>query len=234
MVHRIVWRVACSDAVGFWAERLAGAGYDSAPAGKLALRFHDFEGLEHELLVADSADAPLIAYHPQIPPELALQGLYAVRAYTQEPGRSRAPLDTLSFAPSPTSADGYEVRGERRSGGYLYDSPSPARARQGAGTVHHVAWACRPEDQEAWQRLLSSVGAHPTPVINRHYFRSVYFREPSGVLFELATIGPGFTIDEPLETLGEKLSLPPPLEHLRAQIEPRLTPLRNPRDGSPR
>jgi glyoxalase family protein len=68
-------------------------------------------------------------------------------------------------------------------------------------------------------------------VIDRHYFRSVYFREPSGVLFEIATIGPGFTVDEPLEHLGEKLSLTPQFEHLRAQIEPTLKPLRNPRES---
>jgi glyoxalase family protein len=74
-----------------------------------------------------------------------------------------------------------------------------------------------------------AAGLHPTPVIDRFYFRSVYFREPSGVLFEIATLGPGFTIDEPLESLGEKISLPPFLEHLRAEVEPRLTPLRNPR-----
>ena len=73
--------------------------------------------------------------------------------------------------------------------------------------------------------------AHPTPVIDRFYFKSVYFREPSGVLFEIATIGPGFTVDEPAERLGEKLSLPPDYEHLRARIEPVLTPLPNPRES---
>jgi glyoxalase family protein len=88
-----------------------------------------------------------------------------------------------------------------------------------------------PGDHEEWQRLLVQAGARPTPVIDRHYFRSIYFREPSGVLFEIATIGPGFTVDEPLEHLGEKLSLTPQFEHLRDQIEPGLTPLRNPRDS---
>jgi glyoxalase family protein len=124
----------------------------------------------------------------------------------------------------------WEVRGERRGGLYLYDAPPLERGRQGAGTVHHVAWASHPEDQEVWQRRVAASGAEPTPVIDRYYFRSVYFREPSGVLFEIATIGPGFTVDEPLEQLGEKLSLTPQYEHLRDQIEPRLTPLRNPRD----
>jgi glyoxalase family protein len=78
---------------------------------------------------------------------------------------------------------------------------------------------------------VSEAGAHATPIIDRHYFYSVYFREPSGVLFEIATIGPGFTVDEPLEHLGEKLSLTPKYEHLRDQIEPKLTPLKNPRDA---
>jgi glyoxalase family protein len=77
--------------------------------------------------------------------------------------------------------------------------------------------------------LVAQGGARPTPVIDRFYFRSVYFREPSGVLFEIATLGPGFTVDEPLESLGEKLSLPPDFEHLRDQVEPALKPLRNPR-----
>ena len=75
----------------------------------------------------------------------------------------------------------------------------------------------------------SPAGAQPTPVIDRFYFRSIYFREPSGVLFEIATLGPGFTVDEPLEHLGEKLSLPPDYEHLRAEVEPNLRPVVNPR-----
>ena len=74
-------------------------------------------------------------------------------------------------------------------------------------------------------------GGRPTPVIDRFYFKSIYFREPSGVLFEIATIGPGFTTDEPLEPLGERLSLPPDFEHLREQVEPVLTPITNPRDS---
>jgi len=74
-------------------------------------------------------------------------------------------------------------------------------------------------------------GGWPTQVIDRFYFKSIYFREPSGVLFEIATIGPGFTTDEPLEHLGERLSLPPSFEHLRDQVEPVLTPLPNPRES---
>jgi glyoxalase family protein len=94
-----------------------------------------------------------------------------------------------------------------------------------------VAYASPPEDHGAWRQAVISHGGRPTPVIDRYYFRSIYFREPSGVLFEIATIGPGFDVDEPLDRLGTKLSLTPQYEHLRDQIEPHLEPLRNPRDS---
>ena len=107
---------------------------------------------------------------------------------------------------------------------------STARALQ-ASTVHHVAWSSTPEEHETWRQKVIDSGGSPTPVIDRFYFKSIYFREPSGVLFEIATMGPGFTTDEPLETLGEHLSLPPDFEHLREQVEPVLTPITNPRDS---
>jgi glyoxalase family protein len=226
MIHRIVWRVGSSEALDFWAKRLGDAGYDSEREGD-RLRFRDYEGLEHELLVSDSPDEPLIADHPEIPAELALQGFDSVRAYTVGPERSRPYLEeTLGFTPH---GDGWEARGERRGGTYAYDEPPKDPGLQAAGTVHHIAWASLPDEHEAWRERVVEAGLQPTPVIDRFYFRSIYFREPSGVLFEIATIGPGFTIDEPLEHLGEKLSLPPFIEHLRDQIEPNLTPIENPR-----
>jgi glyoxalase family protein len=85
------------------------------------------------------------------------------------------------------------------------------------------------DEHEEWRQRAIAAGAQPTPVIDRFYFRSIYFREPSGVLFEIATLGPGFTVDEPLEHLGEKLSLPPDYEHLRDEVEPNLRPVVNPR-----
>jgi glyoxalase family protein len=234
MVHRVVWRVTGPEALDFWAQRLSEHGYEST-RGEQSLRFKDFEGLEHELKIASTTDEPLIANHPEIPAELALQGFGAVRAYTLDPERSRALLEeTLGFAPAPQpeGTASYEIRGEHRGGLYLYDAAPPERPLQGAGTVHHVAWASPPEELEAWQQKVAASGqTHPTPIIDRHYFRSVYFREPSGVLFEIATIGPGFTVDEPIEHLGEKLSLTPQFEDLRDQIEPTLTPLRNPREN---
>jgi len=95
--------------------------------------------------------------------------------------------------------------------------------------VHHVAWAAKYDEHEAWRDKVIDGGGQPTPVIDRFYFKSIYFREPSGVLFVIATIGPGFTADEPFETLGESLSLPPNYEQYRDQVESILAPLPNPR-----
>ena len=105
------------------------------------------------------------------------------------------------------------------------------RGAGGAGTVHHVAFAVADDTAQLDVRArVQQGGLQPTPVIDRYYFRSIYFREPSGVLFEIATMGPGFTADEPLEHLGERLALPPNYEPLRERLERVLTPLPNPRE----
>jgi glyoxalase family protein len=228
MVHRVVWRVASAEALDFWSERLREAGYESKREGD-SLHFQNPEGLDHELLVVSTSDEPLVANHPEIPAELALQGFHAVRAYAENADRSRHLLeDGLGFV---WNNNTWETRGASRGGLYTLD-PAPAeRGRPGAGTVHHVAWASIPEEHESWRVLLIDANVDPTPVIDRFYFRSIYFTEPSGVLFEIATIGPGFTVDEPLEHLGEKLSLPPAFEHLRDQVESTLTPIHNPRES---
>jgi glyoxalase family protein len=226
MIHRIVWRVASTEALDFWAERLGGEGAQTTREGE-RLRFANPEGLEHELAVVETQDEPLVAGHPEIPAELALQGFDAVRAYSSDPEGSRPLLeDALGFRPV---AEGWEVRGERRGSLFAYDEPPAEGGLQGAGTVHHVAWASHDEDHERWRERVVAAGARATPVIDRFWFRSVYFREPSGVLFELATFSPGFAADEPPEHLGESLVLPPWLEERRAEIEARLVPIENPR-----
>ena len=110
-----------------------------------------------------------------------------MRAYASRPAQSEQLLTALGFEP------GWEARGDARSGFYRYDPPPPERGLQAAGTVHHVAWSSKPEEHEAWRARVIEGGCAPTPVIDRFYFKSIYFREPSGVLFEIATIGPGFT-----------------------------------------
>jgi glyoxalase family protein len=225
MVHRVVWRVASSDALDFWAERLRANDTESERDGA-SLVFADPEGLEHELTVVDVPDQPLIADHSEVPREMALQGFHAVRAYAAAPEASSGLLEALEFE---RADGGWEARGGKRGGFYLFDEPPSERGLQGAGSVHHVAWASAPEELLDWREKAVAGGAQPTPEIDRFYFRSVYFREPSGVLFEIATLGPGFTVDEPVEHLGEKLSLPPDYEHLRDEVEPRLRPVENPR-----
>lgn len=228
MVHTVTWRVASSDALSFWEQRLTGVGIATRRNGD-RLGFADPEGLGLELAVVETSDRPLVAAHPEIPAEVALQGFDGVRAFAAEPERSRALLEhALGF--TSTGDASWEVRGDARGGLYAYDAP-PASGRgvPGAGTVHHVAWSSTMEEHEAWREAAAEAGARPTPVIDRFWFRSVYFREPSGVLFELATLGPGFTIDEDPAQLGEALILPPAFEHLRAQVEAVLTPLEEPR-----
>jgi glyoxalase family protein len=226
MVHRVVFRVADDAALAFWADRLAAESIETRRDGD-ALLFEDPEGLGLELRVVQTPDKPLVAISPDIPAEVALQGFDEVRAFTRDPDRSRTFLeDVLGF--EPRGEEDWEVRGEARGGNYVYDR-AESLGTPGAGTVHHVAFASLMDEHEGWEQRVAEAGAHPTPIIDRFYFRSIYFREPSGVLFEIATIGPGFATDEPKESLGERLSLPPAFEHLREQIEPRLTPISNPR-----
>ena len=120
---------------------------------------------------------------------------------------------------------GWEVAGAYRGSTYHYDEPPAEPGIPGAGTIHHVAWSAPMDEHESWVERVAAAGGQPTPVIDRFWFRSIYFREPSGVLFEIASLGPGFDVDEPLEHLGESLVLPPRFEPMRPQIEQALTPL---------
>jgi len=217
MVHRVVFRVADAAALDFWEQRVGGE------RGERSLLFEDPEGLALELAIDDSDDPPLVAKHPEIPRAHAIRGFAGVRAYAAAPEASAPFLEALGFEP------GFEVRGDERVGFYVYDEPPAERGIPGAGTVHHVAFAAPLDEHAAWVDRARQAGAKPTPVIDRFWFRSIYFREPSGVLFEIASIGPGFATDEDPEHLGEKLVLPPEFERLRAQVEPILTPLPNPR-----
>ena len=230
MVHRVVWRVADEAALDFWEHRLRDGGADTErEPGRL--RFADPEGLGLELAVVETPDRPLISHHPDVPEEAALRGFDGVRAYTRDAPPSRGFLvDSLGFQTS--DGETYEARGEERGSFYAYDRTDEPGV-PGAGTVHHVAWSSPIEDHEAWRDRVMAGGAMPTPVIDRFYFKSIYFREPSGVLFEIATLGPGFTSDEPLESLGERLSLPPNFEQYREQVERTLTPLPDPRAKTP-
>jgi glyoxalase family protein len=223
MVSRIVHRVASDEALDFWQTRLTG---EAIATERLPgrLLFSDPEGMGHELAVIATTDIPLSAVSLEVPAEFALQGFEAVRAKVADPARSEALLSqVLGF--SELDADDWEARGAERGGRIVFEQSSE-RGVPGAGTVHHVAWSVLRSEISDWQRHVTAGGAHATPVIDRFYFQSVYFREPGGILYELATLdGAGFASDEAPEDMGRGLSLPPFLEQHRAQIEPRLTPL---------
>jgi glyoxalase family protein len=228
MVHRLRWRVPSRDSLTFWAERLAEDGVAIEQGGGLQLRFRDPDGLGLELAVLENPDPPLRARAADIPPEHALAGFEGVRVYGRESPQGRALLtDVLGFRAR--GGGEYALTDGRRQATYVYDEPPPQPGVQGGGTVHHIAWCDRDGEHAAWRARLLTAGEHPTPVIDRQYFLSIYFRERAGVLFELATPSPGFAVDEDPEHLGEQLRLPPQHEHLRAALEGTLTPLENPR-----
>jgi glyoxalase family protein len=230
MVHRIVHRVASADTLAFWEDRLGSEGVATSRVDG-GLRFADPEGLEHELVAVDVPDPPLAARSTEVPDEHALLGFHAVEAAVAVPHKTEALLrETLGFTDG--GAGGWEARGAHR-GGSIRLGAAGGRGFGGAGTIHHIAWATTFDEHGAWRKHVAAAGYSITEVIDRFYFRSVYFREPSGILFELASIGPGFTTDEPLEALGERLSLPPDYEKLRSQVEPLLTPLPDVRQWRP-
>src|SRR5215203_3709889 len=165
---------------------------------------------------------------PGVPPEAALQGFEEVRAFSAAPERS-APLLERLLGARPAGDARWELRGDRRGAVLAYDAPPAEHGRPGAGTVHHVAWGTTVDEHPHWQDRLAGAGVRTSGIIDRHYFHSIYFREPSGVLFEIADDGPGFTVDVPLERLGSEVILPPQLEPSRDAIEARLTPLPDPR-----
>jgi glyoxalase family protein len=231
MISAIVHRVGSEEALDFWHDRLAGEGI-AAHRHPGRLLFADPEGMGHELAVVTTSDAPLTAASLAVPAEFALQGFEAVRAKVADPAHSEALVaQILGF--SELATDDWEARGSRRGGRIIFEQ-SNERGIPGAGTVHHVAWSVLSSEIERWQQHVARAGARPTPVIDRFYFQSVYFREPSGILYELATIdGAGFAADESPDEMGQALALAPFLESRRSEIEPRLTPLPDTRPWRP-
>lgn len=234
-IHRIVWRVASPEAINFWEDRLRAEGVPTLREGD-NLRFSDGEGLAHEFIVDTSGDHPLVAVHPEIPADLAVHGFEGVRAYSYNPEHSAYLLKELMGAEEITVAGepAWELRGDTRGGWIAFD-PSPEQlGRQGAGSVHHIAWATRDADLQGWIDYVTANRIPSSGYVDRHYFHSLYYREPGGILYELATDEPGFTVDGlSIEELGTKVILPPRFEEARELIEAQLTPLPDPRADWP-
>jgi len=223
MIHTIQLGVASEESLGFWAGRLESKGYASE-RDERSLAFEDYDGLRFELVVADGGNAPLRAVHPEVPAEHAILGVEGARAYIARDTDADRDLltETLGFT---ELADGeYRLDGDTRHFHWAYD-PSTERGFSGAGTVHHIAWHSSDEDHASWQQRVAEAGMHVTPVIDRDYFWSIYFRTPGGVLFEIATDEPGFMSDEDGGRLGEALKLPKQHAHLREKLEQFLEPI---------
>ena len=165
--------------------------------------------MSHELAVFDRPEEPLIARSSEVPAEFALQGFEGVHALVADPARSETLLrEMLGFAE--LADHDWQARGEHRGGRILFEHIDDARdSRRRAPCITSPGRSIAPSRSSGASGSIA-VGLHPTPVIDRFYFESVYFREPSGILYELASFdGAGFDVDEPAETLGETLALPP-------------------------
>ncbi|HEX8032936.1 MAG TPA: ring-cleaving dioxygenase [Ktedonobacterales bacterium] len=225
-------------ALGFWLERLTqhGVRYEtpSAHFEKKVVAFKDPDGLLLELVTdPQAAEHPAWQQGP-VPPEQAIRGFHSVTLWEEGYERTAELLtETFGFRLLATEENTYRYAASGEQGpATLVDvrcAPGFWRGSVAAGTIHHVAWRT-PDDaaQLRWRERLVALGLNVTPVIDRTYFHSIYFREPGGVLFEIATLPPGFTVDESADALGTALKLPPWLEPQRADIEQILPPVRLP------
>ena len=226
MVHRLLLRVAGHDALDFWERRLARAGVAGDRVAD-RLVFSDPEGLGLELVIDDGADEPLVAAASDVDGQVAIRGIHAVRAYGADAARSSLVVgDALGMEPEGQGR--WLARGERRHGLVVYDQAPAEVGIMGTGAMHHVAFAIRDGERDAWRQRLVAARLRPTPVLDRRMFKSIYFREPGGVLFELATDQPGFVF-EPADRLGESLVLIGDLESRREELERRFPLLVSPR-----
>ncbi|TCK27302.1 ring-cleaving dioxygenase [Pseudonocardia endophytica] len=217
------------ESLGWWQKRLDGLGVDADPPreadGEEVLTLRDPDGLVVDLVAAPGDQRSGWDGTADVPAEHAVRGLHAI-TLSESASEPTAEMLTslLNMRPSPDGTrftmpghDGVavDVRGGVREPG-----------RQAGGTVHHVAFRAPDRaTQERWRDQLVTNGLEVTEILDRQYFTSIYFREPGGVLFEIATDGPGFAVDEPLLELGRSLRLPPWLEPDRARIEANLPPL---------
>lgn len=229
MIHTLQLGVPTTDALDFWQERLRtrGGSESERSADGQTLTFADPDGLRLQLVVADDGNPPLRAQHPEVPREHAITGLEGARAYSAFANVEEKLLtDVLGFTYE--GGGEYRLQGEQRHFHWAYDQAT-GYGEQGSGSVHHIAWASQDADHLKWQARVGEAGGFVTDVRDRDYFDAIYFREPRGVLFEIATMSPGFAVDEDPDRLGEELRVPKMHAPLRETLERTLTPVVNPR-----
>lgn len=232
-VVRVAFRVPAAS-LNWWRDRLEEAGVETAGRekrfGEPVLPFRDPDGLGLELVGVDEPDPELQWLGAGVPEEAAVAGFHSVTLLESDPRPAFEVLgDLLGLREEAEEGDTRRYRGDPSAPGSAVDVVRAGEANRGrvaAGSVHHVAFRARDrQEQEAIRARVDAAGLQPTPVIDRHWFESVYFREPRGVLFEVATDGPGFTVDEEPSELGTHLVLPPWMEDRRREIEEGLPPL---------
>ena len=223
MVDRLDWSVPSTQALVWWEQHLVGQAITEREGD--ALLVWDPEGLLLRFVPDANAAAVPHAGAPHVPGEFALRRMVGVRARSRDPERSAGVLESIGFR---RDGEVWRTGDGIRSAQYMLVEADGGPSITGVGTTHHVAWASLDEDHARWLERTRRADLHATPIIDRDYFRSIYFREPSGVLFELATDGPGFTIDEPFDALGSTLRLPSQHEPLRPLLEQRLATITDP------
>ncbi len=216
--------------LAYWQERFDEYGVEYGDVGdrfdERVLPFEDRNGQPLELVTGEADIEPWGG--TDVPADHAIRGFHGVTLLSEKPDETVDVLEAMGYDSTDTagSRTRLEGAGDRAAFVDVLNDPDANRGVEGVGTVHHVAFRV-PDDetQHAWRETLSERGLRVTPRKDRQYFRSIYVREPGGVLFELATDGPGFDRDEPIEELGTKLKLPPWLEEDRESIERQLPPL---------
>ena len=214
----------------FWQARLKKFNIPIEPHNRFEekfLRFKDWDGLQLELVERPDVPASKWSFGG-VPSEHAIKGFGGAVLFSLKSGSTIKTLEkVLGFQRIQEEGEYIRFRAPGDFGNLVdvYTGPM-AQGSGGAGTIHHIAWrTADQQEQENWRALVIEQGHQPTPIIDRQYFQSVYFRERGGILFEIATDGPGFTVDEPQEYLGEKLVLPPWYEAKREEIENQLDPV---------
>ncbi|HET9418126.1 MAG TPA: ring-cleaving dioxygenase [Chthoniobacterales bacterium] len=197
--------------------------------GDNVLRLADPDGLLIELITSPELEDVDLGYKSDVPNEFAIHGFHAATLEVQHATKTANLLETFGFeiVAEDNSRRRFSVDEPSTSAAVdLMERPDGSFGVNSAGTVHHIAFRCADEaEQLEWRKRIVDLGLYITPVIDRQYFHSIYFREPAGILFEIATDGPGFTADEPVEHLGGSLKLPPQYEAHRAEIERILPPV---------
>ena len=239
-ISRTGLRVAGEKSLGYWRDRLKQAGGhtgdDTEVDGRLTLPFEDGEGQRLVLIDDGGVGSASPWQRSAVPAQHQIRGLGPIVLNVHDLARTEQVLTGVMnmrrerdyAAPDANARIHVFAMGEGGPAAELHivEQGNSQAARQGAGGVHHVAFRTPDNVQyEAWARRLNELGIRNSGEIDRFYFRSLYFREPNGILFEIATDGPGFATDEPMETLGERLALPPFLEGRRAEIEAGLKPI---------